>query len=175
MTRAFFDLETRCLASELGDGAEGWAALKRGEGGISAACVLMVYQSPSVECRRAERVFIYDDYSVEALAERLEAADQVVTFNGTHFDIPIVEALLGRPLDLKDHVDLKPILGGSLNKNAWKLLGRGKSGKGEDAPALLRDGHLGELFNYCLDDVYLTRDVWVEWDQAGQFGADLVY
>jgi DEAD/DEAH box helicase domain-containing protein len=164
LTRAFFDIETRCLASELGDGSEGWKALLAGEGGISVACVVLEYEDSSL-------VRVFDDHTVERLAMVLEAADEVVTFNGTHFDVPVVEAVLGRSLELQAHVDLKKHLGGSLNRNAWKLLGRGKSGRGEDAPALLREGRIGELVNYCLDDAYLTRDVWREWVAGGCFDA----
>lgn len=38
-------------------------------------------------------------------------------------------------------------------------IGRGKIGHGEEAPKLYQAGHHGQLHNYCVDDVALTREL----------------
>lgn len=153
-----FDLETRLMADELEDG---WEAMRRGEGGISA---LAVWDSEQ------RRTYLYDDHCVADCAAHLESADLVVGFNSRSFDIPIVEGILGRKLRLKHHLDLlttiwdalrrtgvKQFKGNKLGDVALRTIGRTKTGKGAAAPQLAKDGHWAKLFQYCMDDVDLTR------------------
>jgi uncharacterized protein YprB with RNaseH-like and TPR domain len=147
--RIFLDIETRCLAEECG----GWGELKRGAGGISVAVTIAETDDVSV-------VRIWDDTTLPELASYLEAAEDVVTWNGFRFDIQVIENLLGRSLLLNNHRDLKMELKSqSLEKAGQQYVGRGKSGSGIDAPALLREGRIAALVQYCLDDVELLRDV----------------
>ena len=159
MIAATFDCETRRLASDL---QHGWKALLDGEGGISALVVWV--SSPG-------RPYIYDDNTLEDAASTLENADVVLSFNGVTFDVPLIEGHYSRKLKLKCHLDLYqaikeavalqggPRKGYTLEECARRTLGRGKSGVGSNAPTLSEQGRHAELFQYCLDDVLLTRDL----------------
>lgn len=152
----FFDTEISKLDTEVG----GWANVLLGHAGLSAA-VVVEYPTP--------RVGLYDLHTVESLVDHLEDASAVVSFNGKGFDVPLLASLVGRPLVLPRHVDLCDLISRSVGKpkhGAWGLdavcrrtLGYGKSGEGEFAPTLARTGRYGELFNYCLNDVYILRDL----------------
>lgn len=164
----FFDLETRKLAADLDPVNEenGWELLRQGKGGASAICV---WDS------KMQWPYIYDDHLIESLARHLEEADCVVGFRSEKFDVPVVEGLLGRKLRLKHHYDIyaeivrtnaeRGIIGSkgdfTLEAVSRRNLGRGKVDKGSNAKTLLLTGKLGALFNYCLDDVHLTRDLFV--------------
>jgi hypothetical protein len=116
---------------------------------------------------------LYDDHSILAAARHLEAADVVVSFRGEAFDVPCMEGLAGRRLRLREHIDLyawiaranaqRGIVGTkgdfTLDAVCRRTLGRGKNGSGAHAPDLAVAGRFGELFNYCLHDVRLTRDL----------------
>ena len=163
-----FDLETRKWASDLDpeDKENGWDLLRQGKGGASAICI---YDTSLSWC------YTYDDHSIAAAAKHLEAADVIVGFRSEKFDVPVVEGLLGRRLRIKQHYDIytemaranaeRSIVGGkgdfTLDTVSKRNLGRGKIDHGENARELARKGHYGALFNYCLDDVHLTRDLFV--------------
>ncbi len=162
-----FDLETRELAQDL---EQGWKALLEGKGGISA---LIGWSSLHA------RPYIFDDSSLEGAASLLEDADVVLSFNGVNFDLPIIEALYGRKLTIKGHLDLHQLIrealegregpkrGYSLQECATRTLGKGKSGNGKHAPDLSDQGRWAELFQYCLDDVILTRELFQFTQQHG--------
>lgn len=148
-----FDLETRRLAAEVG----GWDALRSGKGGISA---VVVWDSTT------HRPHIYDSHRLADAAKHLEAADVVLSFNGIEFDVPVLEGVLGRRLVLPIHLDLLQLIwksltgrrkGNTLDEIAKRTLNEGKIEKGTHAPALADEGRWGELFDYCLHDVELTR------------------
>ena len=164
----FFDLETRKLAIDLcpTDEQRGWEMLRAGEGGISALCL---YDT------KMKWAYAYDDSraSLAAAARHLEAADIVVGYNSERFDVPVIEGVLGRKLRLKQHIDLfteiahacavatvRTTVGDlKLDTVCRRNLGRGKIEHGAHAPQLIKDGLWADLFNYCLDDVHLTHDL----------------
>jgi DEAD/DEAH box helicase domain-containing protein len=162
----FFDLETRMWASDLrpDDVEAGWDELRSGKGGASA---IAVYDS------RDSWLYSYDDHTIEACARHLEAADIVVGFNSDKFDIPCVEGLARRRLRIRRSIDIyqlfvteyarRGIAGQkgdfTLDAVSKRNLGRGKIDHGSNAKKLMKDGHWGKLFNYCGDDVHLTRDL----------------
>ena len=151
-----FDIETRKLANDVG----GWGALKRGEGGASA---IVVWSG------EAGRPYLFDDNCVEDAVALLESAPCVVSFNGIGFDVPILEGLLGRKLRLEAHIDLLDHIwsasgrrshkGYGLGPTSERTLGRTKTEDAKMAPELADSGQFGRLFNYCLEDVLLTRDL----------------
>lgn len=53
----------------------------------------------------------------------------------------------------------------SLDAIAFTNFGEGKSGDGAAAPKLYQDGKLGELADYCLSDVTLTKKIWDKRDR----------
>lgn len=165
----YFDLETRKGPLTLcpTDIQAGWERLRRGEGGISALCL---YDS------RTAWTYAYDDTrkSLATAARHLESADIVVTHTGATFDVPCIEGVLGRALVLRNHIDLFAVISkgcalrgikttvGDLKLDTLcrKNLGRGKIEHGSHAEQLVAEGRYGDLYNYCLDDVHLTRDLY---------------
>jgi DEAD/DEAH box helicase domain-containing protein len=162
----FFDLETRLLADDLNpnDNSAGWEALRNGEGGISA---LAIYDSMLNWC------YVYDDHSIHSAVLHLEKADAVVGFASKSFDVPVIEGIIGRKLALNYHYDILEesarayaLVGGKRVKGDFTLdsvckrtIGRGKIDHGSRAKQMTAEGRFGELFNYCLDDVHLTHDL----------------
>ncbi len=162
----FFDIETRKSAKDLDprDEQNGWDMARSGKGGISALCL---YDT------RDMSLHIYDDYTANACAQHLEAADLVVGFFSERFDVPCLEGVLGRRLKLAKHYDIcveltrlhasRGITGQkgdfTLDRLAKQNLGHGKIDKGSNVFDLIRKGHWGKIFNYCASDVYLTRDL----------------
>lgn len=162
----FFDLETRLHASDLHpfDRDAGWAALRSGKGGISA---IAIYDT------KMGWPYLYDDHSIEAAVMHLESADAVVGFASKSFDVPVIEGIIGRKLAIPFHYDILEEMtstyaawGGKRSKGDFTLdnvckrtLGRGKIEHGSHAKALATEGRWGQLFNYCLDDVHLTYDL----------------
>lgn len=150
-----FDIETRRLADQVG----GWDALKKGAGGVSA---MVVYDNLT------ERFHLYDGHTLEYGARHLEGADVVLSFNGREFDVPVLEGVLERKLAITSHLDLLQLIwraivgrkkGNTLDEVSRRTLGHGKIGKGASAPALADAGRYAELFEYCVSDVDLTREL----------------
>lgn len=161
----FFDVETRKWAKDLHeDETIGWDRLRRGEGGASAICL---YDT------RDKWAYTYDDHTAKQAAQHLEAADLVVGFTSRDFDIPVIEGIIGRKLRLRASYDIYTeiakananvgIVGRkgdfTLDAICKRNLGRGKIDHGSNAKNLMTRGEWGKLFNYCLDDVHLTRDL----------------
>jgi len=48
----------------------------------------------------------------------------------------------------------------SLNSVAQATLGEGKSGSGLEAIRFFREGRMGKLKRYCLDDVRITKEIY---------------
>ena len=152
----FFDTEITENVEAVG----GWEAAKAGRAGLSAAVVLA---EPS------SRVRLYDLHTIGSLWSSLNEASHVVSFNGKGFDFPLVSVLGGPLLAPSHHLDLLELIvdavdtrkGWSLDATCQRTIGRGKLDgmTGALAPVLARQGRFGELFDYCLADVYLTRDL----------------
>jgi hypothetical protein len=150
----FFDTEVSKPIEECG----GWAAARSGAAGLSAAIVLF---EPS------SRIRIYDTHTIEELANVLETpSSTLITFNGDGFDLPLIGGILGRSITPSNHLDLLSLVSEGDGLKGWGLddvckrtIGRGKTGHGAFAPTLVRQGRWAELFDYCLSDVYLTRDL----------------
>ena len=162
MRICIFDIETRKDPSELGPGDIGWDLLKQGKGGMSAICIYdTVTNWPHV----------YDDFTIETIATHLEAADIIVGYSSEQFDLPVIEGIAKRKLNIKHHYDIYEAikkatarLGHIPRKGEYKLgvvcertIGEKKIDSGEHAPQLSREGRFGQLFRYCMHDVWLTK------------------
>lgn len=167
-----FDIETRRLAAEIG----GWDALRAGKGGISVAAVWDSITG---------RIHLYDDRTAGQLAEHLESADVVQSFNGKAFDVPVIEGIVGRRLIIPIHLDLLDLIwkalsqrgerrkGNTLNEVAARTLGESKPLSGVLAPQLADEGRWAELFDYCVGDVDLTKRLFeFTLDNGGVVGGD---
>lgn len=159
MRAVTFDLETRHLSSDL---PNGWRDVMDGKAGCSA---FVCWSS------KEDRPYLFDENTLSEGVSLLEDADVVLGYNSASFDIPVLEALMGRKLALRQHLDLyaliktallercAPLRGFRLGELAERTIGRGKSGESLEAPTLADRGLWASLFSYCLDDTILTRDL----------------
>ncbi len=123
----------------------------------------------SVVCIYDSETDSYSSYLQEDLPKLwpiLEKADQIITFNGDHFDIPILnkyypgDLLQIKQLDLLKEV--KKSLGHrvGLGSIAEATLGIGKSGHGLEAIEWWKKGEIDKIIKYCIDDVKVTKGVY---------------
>ena len=112
----------------------------------------------------------YSSYTVPELAGLwpiLERADMLVGYNSDHFDIPILNKYYSgdltkiRSLDLL--AEIKNVLGRRLKLDsiAKATLGVRKSGHGLDAVKWWAEGKVDKVRKYCLDDVRITKDIYL--------------
>jgi len=96
----------------------------------------------------------------------IESADILITFNGEHFDIPLLNKYYPGDLNKIKSVDLlkemHKVAGRrmKLDQIAEGTLGVRKSGNGLEALRLWREGKVEEVKKYCLDDVRITKDLY---------------
>ena len=96
----------------------------------------------------------------------LEQADMLITFNGDHFDIPLLnkyysgDLLKIKSLDLM--AEVKKTLGRriKLDTLAEATLGKQKSGHGLDAIAWWQSGEIDKIIKYCIEDVKITKELY---------------
>lgn len=150
---AVVDIEARNLVS---DWSRPW------EAGIASVAVWCNWLGGSFG-----KMFLFDGGDLRELARLLHHAEIMVTFNGERYDIPALNGCLGEPIYHGYHCDLMARLYGelghrvSLEKVAKATLGRGKSGSGAHAPEMYQAGEFAQLHTYNMDDVDLTRDLFL--------------
>ena len=144
------------IAQPIEETPGGWEGARRGDAGISCVCL---YDTTS------GRTHVYDEHDLEECSAHLNSADMLVGFNTLSFDTPVMESVVGYSV-LTPQYDILSLI--------WKELGtrhKGyrladicerlqlgeKNGNGESAPNLYRKGRFGRLFDYCINDVHLTR------------------
>lgn len=96
----------------------------------------------------------------------IEQADMLVSFNGDHFDIPLLNKYYAgdltqiKSLDLL--VEIKKSLGRriKLDDIASATLGESKSADGLQSIIWWRQGKIDEVVAYCKQDVVVTRKVY---------------
>jgi len=96
----------------------------------------------------------------------LEQSDMLITWNGDHFDIPLLNKYYSgdltkiKSLDLMKEVQL--VLGRRLKLDTvgQATLGRAKSGHGLEAIEWWRNGEVDKVIAYCIDDVRLTKELY---------------
>lgn len=112
--------------------------------------------------------FLQEDFG--RLWEIMKKADMLITYNGDHFDIPLLNKYykkdgqgdLGsiRSLDLLKEIRNSYGRRMKLDQIAEGTFGIGKSGNGLEAVAWWRSGEIEKIRKYCLDDVRITKDVY---------------
>lgn len=112
--------------------------------------------------------FLQEEF--DSLWNILEKADILITFNGDHFDIPLLnkyykKANRGdltriRSLDLLKEIRNSYGRRMKLDQIAQGTFGSGKIGDGLEAVAWWRNGEIEKIRKYCLDDVRITKDVY---------------
>jgi DEAD/DEAH box helicase domain-containing protein len=96
----------------------------------------------------------------------LEQADMLITFNGDHFDIPLLNKYYSGDLTKIKSLDLLVEVRNSLGKRikldtiAEATLGIKKSGNGLEAVEWWKTGEIEKIIKYCIDDVKITKDVY---------------
>ncbi len=96
----------------------------------------------------------------------LENADMIITYNGDHFDIPLLDKYYNGDLSKIKSLDLlkevKSVLGFRLKLDsiAQATLGKGKSGHGLEAVTWWKNGEIEKIIKYCKDDVKVTKEVY---------------
>ena len=96
----------------------------------------------------------------------LENADAIITFNGDHFDLPLLDKYYPGDLMKIKSVDILKAVKDSLGRRlkldtiAQATLGKGKSGNGLEAVAWWRNGEVQKIIDYCIEDVKVTKEIY---------------
>ncbi len=154
MRKIVFDIETRNIFQDVGSSDP-------------------VDLDISIVCTYDYETNTYDSFLQEDLPRLwpiLEKADQLITYNGDHFDIPLLnkyykKAERGDLSKFKSLDLLKEIKNSygrrmKLDQVAEGTLGIHKSGNGLEAIVWWRNGEIDKIRKYCLDDVKITKDVY---------------
>jgi len=96
----------------------------------------------------------------------LEKADALITWNGDHFDIPILNKYYPGDLKKIKSIDLmrevRNVLGKrmKLESIAMATLGKGKAGNGVEAVNWWNKGEIDKIIKYCIEDVKITKELY---------------
>ncbi len=108
----------------------------------------------------------FQEHQFKDLWPILEQADMLITWNGDHFDIPLLNKYYPGDLTKIKSLDLMKelvkVLGRRLKLDtvAGATLGVNKSGGGRDAVDWWRAGLVDKVISYCIDDVRLTKELY---------------
>ncbi|HVT75009.1 MAG TPA: ribonuclease H-like domain-containing protein [Candidatus Paceibacterota bacterium] len=150
MRKIVFDIETRNIFQDVGSNDPK-------DLDISVVC-LYDYETDQYHS------FLQEDFG--KLWPILEQADMLITFNGDHFDIPLLDKYYPGDLTTIKSLDLlkevKKSLGFriKLDSIAQATLGAGKSGHGLEAVTWWKQGEIEKIIKYCKDDVKVTKDIY---------------
>lgn len=106
------------------------------------------------------------DTELNKLWPILEQADILITWNGDHFDIPLLNKYYPGDLTQIKSIDLMREMQKTLGRRlkldtvGEATLGRNKSGHGVEAVDWWRNGEIDKLIAYCIDDVKLTKELY---------------
>jgi hypothetical protein len=136
----------------------GWEGARSGACGISA---LVVHDSDT------RRFHVYGEQTLEEAMDHLNTADLLASFNGLAFDGEVLAGVLGRFITVPQYDILDEVWGAiggrkkgyKLDQIAKATLDMHKGGNGEFATTLVKEGRWAELFDYCIQDVHLVREL----------------
>lgn len=157
MRTVVLDLETKKLFSEVPNGEAKHL-------GVSCVGVWTSYD---------DSLRVYLEGELGDLWPILEEADVIVGFNIRKFDMPVLAPyylgdINGFPvLDLLDAVREGLGFRLKLDDLAHATLGYGKTGSGLDAYRFYKEGRIDDLKEYCLNDVVVTRDLFLHAKEKG--------
>jgi DEAD/DEAH box helicase domain-containing protein len=150
MRKITFDIETRNLFSDVGSNDP--TALD-----ISVVCI----HDSATDTLSS---FLQED--LKNLWPILEQADMLITWNGDHFDIPLLNKYYSgdlskiKSLDLMREVQLSLGRRLKLDSVAEATLDKNKSGHGLEAIEWWNNGEIDKIIKYCKQDVQLTKDLY---------------
>lgn len=157
MRKITFDIETRNMFQDVGSNDP--AALD-----ISVVCI-----HDSAAAIEGDPMSGYSSYLQEDLKKLwpiLEKADMLITFNGDHFDIPLLNKYYSGDLTKIKSLDLMAEVKKSLGRRikldtlAEATLGRKKAGHGLEAITWWRNGEIDKIIKYCIEDVRITKELY---------------
>ncbi len=149
MKKVFLDIETKNSFQEVGKADP--VSLD-----ISVVCI---YDSST----DSYQSFLQED--LPKLWPILEQTDVIVTFNGDHFDLPLLNKYYSgdlmkiRSLDLLKEVRKSLGYRVGLGNIAEATLGVGKSGHGLEAIEWWKNGEIDKIIKYCTEDVRITNEI----------------
>jgi DEAD/DEAH box helicase domain-containing protein len=123
----------------------------------------------SVVCIHDSKTDEYTSYLQEDLPKLwpiLEQADMLITFNGDHFDIPLLNKYYSGDLKKIKSLDLLVEVRNSLGRRikldtiAEATLGTHKSGHGLQAVEWWKTGEIDKIIKYCIEDVKITKQLY---------------
>lgn len=150
MKKVIFDIETKNIFSDVNSN-------NPADLDISVLCL---WDSETGEYMS----FLEDDF--EKMWPIFKNTDMLVTFNGNHFDIPLLQKYCPFDLSEKKSLDMLEEVRLSLGKRigldsiAQATLGTQKSANGLQAVAWWNEGKVDEIIKYCIDDVKVTKKVY---------------
>ncbi len=122
--------------------------------------VVCIHDSADGACRSFLETQLKDLWPI------LEQADTLITWNGDHFDIPLLNKYYPGDLSKIKSLDLmkevQTVLGRRLKLDtvAEATLGKNKSGHGLEAIEWWNAGEIDKLIRYCIEDVCITRELY---------------
>lgn len=150
MRKITFDIETKNLFSDVGSNDP--TALD-----ISVVCI---HDSLTDEYTS------YLEKDFPKLWPILEQADMLITFNGDHFDIPLLNKYYSGDLTKIKSLDLLVEVRNSLGRRikldtlAEATLGKNKAGHGLEAITWWQNGEIDKIIKYCIEDVRITKELY---------------
>lgn len=150
MRRITFDIETKNFFQDVGSNDP--TALD-----ISVVCI-----HDSID--DSYKSFLQEDFP--KLWPIIEKADVFITWNGDHFDIPLLNKYYSGDLSKIKSIDLMNEVRNSMGRRlkldsvAEATLGVKKSGNGFDAVNWWNSGEIDKIIKYCIDDVRLTKELY---------------
>lgn len=150
MRKITFDIETKNLFSDVGSNDP--TALD-----ISVVCI-------HDSLNDTYSSFLEKDFP--KLWPILEQADMLITFNGDHFDIPLLNKYYTGDLTKIKSLDLLVEVRNSLGRRikldtlAEATLGKNKAGHGLEAITWWQNGEIDKIIKYCIEDVRITKELY---------------
>ena len=150
MRKIIFDIETRNSFQDVG----------KADPVMLDISVVCAYDSETGEYH----TFLQED--LHKLWPLIEKADVLITFNGDHFDIPLLNKYYSGDLTKIKSLDLLKEVRASLGHRIGLgritegTLNKGKSGHGLEAIEWWRTGQIDKIITYCLDDVKVTKEIY---------------
>ncbi len=123
----------------------------------------------SCVCIHDSETNAYTSFTQENLKDLwpiLEKAEMLISFNGDHFDIPILNKYYSGDLTKIKSLDLLKEVKNSLGRRikldsiAEGTLGRHKTGHGSDAMVWWKAGEKQKVIDYCIEDVRITKEIY---------------
>jgi len=119
----------------------------------------------SIYCSKDKTMHSFLEKDFGKMWKLFEEADALVTYNGEHFDIPILNKYYSGDLTQIKSIDILVFIKESFGRRvklddiAAATLGAGKTAHGLQAVEWWKEGKIKEIIEYCEADVKITNDI----------------